>query len=265
MTEIETGVHYRNANARACPAECAWSSANPLHTSGHNLGVRRNSRRGDLGGIRIGRLPVRVESSNAIRIGCLTLEARVAQGSDIDSDLSNLDKAAAACHWAGAALDSEAVFVARIVGPAQFHLAVGDRRRGQTARCCRRWWSGAAGVVAFGDIGIRRIASCIESQHAIAIDGLSASGRCRCRSQRSAPTGENLRQSSCSRRPCSAQAGIRLHCSNCPTSSDPPEYANSASRSDRSERRAAVAAARVVASAILEYAELPPALNASTR
>ena len=147
VKEIETCIDHRNANTVAGKGECAWSGANPLHTRGYNLGARRGSRSGDLGGIRIGRLSARVESPNAIRIRRLTLEAEVAQGRNIKRNLRNLDKAGATRHRARATLNSESVFIAGVVRPAQLHMAVGHRRRRQITRVLAG--GGAAGVVAF--------------------------------------------------------------------------------------------------------------------
>src|SRR5262245_29459129 len=124
MSEVEPRIHHSDANARASPTEGAGGGTNPLHTRRNNLRACRSVRSGDLSRIRIGRISARVESANAIRIGCLTLEPQIAQGGDAGSDLCDLGKAAAACHGPCAALNQESGFIVGIVRPTQGYLAV---------------------------------------------------------------------------------------------------------------------------------------------
>ena len=183
--------------------------------------------------------------------------ARVVVSSPHSVRRENFGKAGAT--GARAALDSESVFTGRIVRPAQIHLGVRGRRRGQTARSCRRWrWQRCC----IGDVGVRGVAPGIERQDSIpivrrwraariAVGGMfGPTAAISAKLAQPAPVHRSIRKPS-SLLELSDQLKLTWVCE--------------VGVAVKPLGTAGAGGGGVVASAMLEYTESPPALNARTR
>ena len=125
---------------------------------------RRRWQRCCRGNVGIRRVAPSVERQDSIPVVGRRRAARVAVAHHVRSYRQNFCKAGAT--GTRAALDSESIFAARIVGPAQIHLSVRTRRRGQTARSCR---GGGGSVVALATLEYDGVASSVERQGSIPV------------------------------------------------------------------------------------------------